>query len=1204
MVEFFNHYLTKRTSPVALQYLQSHNIFFDGNVFSSEELVEGFDKFLDRIAALTPDAACSQTLFRFIEGNVWPFFLNSPFYFNCLLCEALCDRGMDFERLSINVRRVEKHVRSVAGINAFMEFMASRKSIHVCNFWLDATRYSLGIGSEFALHLINHRFKEYFRSGTEAFLGDEIIRSAGITVFTTINDEVIENVRNITLKVLREYWLPAYLYHCLATESEASQKSGGLFRPMTAAWLSRAPGFTRPASSMRMMEKSDKVESSNGKSGMGRMLSVPVLPSRTVVVEPTFRFEIREDFGSATTFGLAYDPGAYLKDDDIKRRQSDVFSMEFDQIKTRRSMRRSSSSDGLSSAVSTSAQTPLQTLPRRSESFSSTLLSSLASSNAIQESSRKSTSIIRKQSTESGVDARTTLEQEAAQRSSLSRKRMHENMPALREFVDNASSAISVTLTTPTINGGYSNLNDEEVRLFKEALAFDSAMGEPFLNFLYDRSDEKLICDYHFFQIVESFRDYASSGLAKFIFREFCTLEAPRTIVLTFAERNKLQEGLVSASQHLFDFLQDKAATRLMSEHPRFIADASFVSSYVHAAQTDEDFLMRQNEGLKVVDETIKAKEYLALEPERVIRNQCISECAEDILVETLASMYEGVIAESCWELDEGIDNVVTSESELKNALIRFLNGDASLEKPFRAFLLKQNAMDLLTFWCDVKEFLAIATMKLKARDIRAKSIYHSYRFSTNIKLRETTPRPGSRAEIDVTKGHAFRPSTPFLEETQAAVEKDFMERWVPMFYAMQEKLRGEKTLEDAYLAMPRPYSQGRERNRQGQDILRFQHLLNDDLSKDMERFKTFLLAQEKSIILLRDLEFYFEIQRYKRLCHSHGNIKIIQNKMAAIISCFLDSRVPPQVQVDVSMELAKTIRDESADLSLTPSPYTFRVAETQIFDVLFAFYPSFCGDEKEKESSRRSSIVSGHRKSSTTNRQSKRGSTRFKLSKVSFQISELSENDSPMNEQSSPIRKSTKLSQDFSALPDGHPAEVRERRLGSAVMLDYREPEQRQPPPLPLPETSEVPVADLTPKRRGSVLRFSLERGMSLHTISGSDMSDLQSRSSSRVGPESAAANATGVLECTPTTLSRRASLVGFPEFDDRAQSSGSTPSTSRMPRGSPSKRDRTSITGNTCSSTSNINHNNSSNTLSVADRSSRSISPLTPNLPAIHES
>jgi hypothetical protein len=80
------------------------------------------------------------------------------------------------------------------------------------------------------------------------------------------------------------------------------------------------------------------------------MLSVPVLSSRTVVVEPTFRFEIREDFGSANTFGfetkpyafpsnfkfsivsshtsLAYDPGAYLKSDDIKRRRSDVFSME------------------------------------------------------------------------------------------------------------------------------------------------------------------------------------------------------------------------------------------------------------------------------------------------------------------------------------------------------------------------------------------------------------------------------------------------------------------------------------------------------------------------------------------------------------------------------------------------------------------------------------------------------------------------------------------------------------------------------------------------------------------------------------------------------------------------------------------------------------------------------------------------------------
>ena len=47
------------------------------------------------------------------------------------------------------------------------------------------------------------------------------------------------------------------------------------------------------------------------------------------------------------------------------------------------------------------------------------------------------------------------------------------------------------------------------------------------------------------------------------------------------------------------------------------------------------------------------------------------------------------------------------------------------------AYFIRLGGCDVGCFWCDVKEFLAIATMKLKARDIRAKSIYHSYRFST-----------------------------------------------------------------------------------------------------------------------------------------------------------------------------------------------------------------------------------------------------------------------------------------------------------------------------------------------------------------------------------------------------------------------------------------------------------------------------------------
>ena len=132
---------------------------------------------------------------------------------------------------------------------------------------------------------------------------------------------------------------------------------------------------------------------------------------------------------------------------------------------------------------------------------------------------------------------------------------------------------------------------------------------------------------------------------------------------------------------------------------------------------------------------------------------------------------------------------------------------------------------------------------------------------------------------------------------------------------------------------------------RQAHDISCFQHIVNESNKDELQRFRGYLEHQDKGLpdllsshattvhagaLLLRSLDFYIEVQRFKALCHSNGSQHMIQSKvgviplallpmrvqqMGAIIRCFLDSAVPPQVQIDVPEEVAQAIRDKGLSL-------------------------------------------------------------------------------------------------------------------------------------------------------------------------------------------------------------------------------------------------------------------------------------------------
>lgn len=118
-------------------------------------------------------------------------------------------------------------------------------------------------------------------------------------------------------------------------------------------------------------------------------------------------------------------------------------------------------------------------------------------------------------------------------------------------------------------------------------------------------------------------------------------------------------------------------------------------------------------------------------------------------------------------------------------------------------------------------------------------------------------------------------------------------------------------------------------------EIIEFRKaLLNPVTVKQFQHFVSL-----KNDFLENDLLFWLEVQKYKDLCHSYCDDATIQNKISTIINCFINSSIPPALQIDISQEQAEKILEHRRDLG----PYVFREAQMVVFSILFSFWHEFC---------------------------------------------------------------------------------------------------------------------------------------------------------------------------------------------------------------------------------------------------------------------
>ncbi|XP_068697043.1 regulator of G-protein signaling protein-like [Montipora foliosa] len=265
----------------------------------------------------------------------------------------------------------------------------------------------------------------------------------------------------------------------------------------------------------------------------------------------------------------------------------------------------------------------------------------------------------------------------------------------------------------------------------------------------------------------------------------------------------------------------------------------------------------------------------------------------------------------------------------------------------FKKFLSEKNGEVPLMFW------QAVENMKgnckdAKARQVRATSIARKYFINIPTSAVEYL---NCKAEIIRDIPTLDKVTPPMLVSAQACVARSMEENWYAEYLATfpEEENEGESfakyAMRNTLAGVCKMTTHGKTRGLWvmfAQSVMLLQRgIRNPEL---VEEFKQFLIKETKTTIeqnqrrhaphparrmvnskivnvdrLMMDLEFWLEVERFKNLadhaaeCARSGNYtledeKLLLDKAKALVKCFIDSDVPPRVQVNIPNDTAENI--------------------------------------------------------------------------------------------------------------------------------------------------------------------------------------------------------------------------------------------------------------------------------------------------------
>ncbi|XP_066538401.1 regulator of G-protein signaling 22 [Hoplias malabaricus] len=268
----------------------------------------------------------------------------------------------------------------------------------------------------------------------------------------------------------------------------------------------------------------------------------------------------------------------------------------------------------------------------------------------------------------------------------------------------------------------------------------------------------------------------------------------------------------------------------------------------------------------------------------------------------------------------------------------------------FLAFLEENFASTDLLCWLDIEQLKRTPSnapgWEEKHSNIRTQYLSRNYLFGPSSPANKQQQTELIRLAGGWARLQGEPLSVSVLSEVQSLVRSRIERKWLPLFLSSKEfnsrqKLQAElgDVVEDQLFLRHRKKRQVWKQVDSGlmnisQEVLALRKALLNPVT--CLHFRLFLSTRGE--LLENDLLFWLEVQRYKDLCHSHCDEATVQKKISTIISCFIDSCIPPSVQIHLPPEQAQLILQSRSTLG----PYIFREAQMCVFSELMKHWPGF----------------------------------------------------------------------------------------------------------------------------------------------------------------------------------------------------------------------------------------------------------------------
>ncbi|XP_052363484.1 regulator of G-protein signaling 22-like isoform X23 [Oncorhynchus keta] len=271
----------------------------------------------------------------------------------------------------------------------------------------------------------------------------------------------------------------------------------------------------------------------------------------------------------------------------------------------------------------------------------------------------------------------------------------------------------------------------------------------------------------------------------------------------------------------------------------------------------------------------------------------------------------------------------------------------------FTSFLQDNTASIHLACWQDIENYRRIphkdkAQREDKSRLIKDKYLNRKYFFGPDSPATRQQQEEVMRLAGGWGRLLHDRLCAPVLVDIQSIIRNHIETRWLPVFLTTPEfnerqqqrvRPRGEDGVSDHVYQRHRNKREvwkqvkGTWMTSAGEILAVRRALLNPVTCHQFRRFVSL-----KGDFLENDILFWLEVQRYKDLCHSHCVEAVVQDKVSTIISCFIQSSVPPALQIDIPPEQATHILERRGEMG----PYVFREAQMCVFSELLKLWPEF----------------------------------------------------------------------------------------------------------------------------------------------------------------------------------------------------------------------------------------------------------------------